>query len=42
MGEIDLPAFCGKMSVNLVGGERRESNVRICLLTNGTSLGQII
>ena len=30
------------MSVNLVGGERRGVNVKICLLTNGTSLGQII
>ena len=42
MGEIYLPVLCRKTSTNLVGGERRESNVRICLLTNGTSLGQII
>ena len=36
--------LCGKMSANLVGGEKRGVNVRImvCLLTSGTSLGQII
>ena len=44
MGEIYLPVLCGNMSVNLVGGERRGANVRIriCPLTNGISLGQII
>ena len=41
MGELYLPVLCGKMSVNLVGGERGEVNVRICLLTNGTNLGHI-
>ena len=33
---------CRKMSTNLVGGERRWVNVRICLMTIGTSLGKII
>ena len=44
MGEIYLLVLCGKMSTNLVGGERRGANVRIriCLMTIGTSLGQII
>ena len=44
MGEIYLPVLCGKMFVNLVGGERRGANVRIrtCPLTNGINLGQII
>ena len=44
MGEIYLPVLCGKMSVNLAGGKRRGANVRIriCLLTNGINLGQII
>ena len=44
MGELYLPVLCRKMSANLVGGERRRANVRIriCPLTNGTSLGQII
>ena len=41
MGELYLPVLCGKMSANLVGGERREAKVRICLLRNGTDLGHI-
>ena len=44
MGEIYLPVLFGKMSMNLVGGDRRGANVRIriCPLTSGTSLGQLI
>ena len=44
VGEIYLPVLCGKMPVNLVGGERSRANVRIRIrpLTSGISLGQII
>lgn len=44
MGEIYLPVLCGKISVDFMGGERKGANVRIriCPLTNDTSLGQII
>ena len=44
MGELYLPVVCGKMSTNLVVGERSGANVRIriCPPTNGTNLGHII
>ena len=44
VGEIYLPVLCREMSANLVDGERSGANVsiRICPLTNRTSLGQII